>query len=45
MERGSGVSCGGGDGSNVSMDERVSAGAENWRSEGSNRMRSENMSV
>lgn len=45
MARGSGVSCGGVDGSNVSVDKRVTAGAENWRSEGSNQMMSENMSV
>lgn len=37
VARGSGVSCGGVDGSNVSVDERASAGAEMGRSEGSKR--------
>lgn len=45
VARGSGVSCGGVDGSNVSVGERGSAGAERWRSQGSNRMMSEKMSV
>lgn len=45
VARGSGVSCGGADGSNVSVGERGSAGAEKWRSQGSNRMTSENRSV
>lgn len=35
VARGSGVSCGGVEGSSISVDERVSAGAENQRSEGS----------
>lgn len=34
VARGSGVSCGGVDGSNVGVDERASAGAEAGRSEG-----------
>lgn len=39
VARGSGVSCGGVDGSNVSVDEGVAAGDGNWRSEESNKVR------